>query len=249
MDETIFYLETDHTPEFLETFRTIGKLGTGDISLYFYEDVLKFSQFGKNGALFIQTLYTTKKFTKYNTTKFTIIGINVDEFLEIIDEVNKKTTITLYQLNENYLEIEVTNGCIVSKSTLQLYKITHDDLTIPPLIFDYHCKMESSLFNSIIDQFKLFNYLTIGLKDKNIQLSGKNGKYNKEITLKNGFEITSQNPNIETKNTYCLEDLRLFQDFIKTEIDVELYFKQNFPIIINFNNYFGTTKIGIRHEI
>ena len=192
------------------------------------------------------------KFEYYHCPKRISIGVNMLNLHKIIKTVNSNDTLTLFieDADTNHLGIKIENS---EKATRTVYKLNLYDLDNPQI------KVDPAEFNSVItllssDFHKICRDMNniaemVEIKNVNNQLifSCKGDFCNQETIIsdnENGSTITSKNSNEIVQGVFNLKYLVMFTKCTNLCNTVELYLKNDYPLIVCYSvSSLGTLRL------
>jgi proliferating cell nuclear antigen len=229
--EALKELLTETTIEFDETGIKIIAMDTAHVVLVHMK--LEASKF---------EYYHCQKIKNVNPT----IGVNMLNLHKLIKTINSNDILTLFidANNVNHLGIKIENGEKNTKTTykLDLLDLDNRPLQVSPTVFNSVITLLSSDFQKICrDMNNLADYVEI--KNINNQLMFTcNGEFCKQETIISDNQNTTNGTTISSKATdeivqgvYSLKYLVLFTKCTNLCNTVELYLKNDYPLIVKYN--------------
>jgi proliferating cell nuclear antigen len=223
--EALKELLTDTCIEFDETGMKIIAMDTSHIVLVHLRlDACKFEHFACQGKI--------------------VIGINMLNFHKLIKTINSNDTLTLFMDKQdmNHLGIKIENG---EKNTKTIYKLNlldldRDNILIDPAEFNSVITMPSSDFQKICrDMNNIADFVEIKNLNNQLIFNCSGDFCNQETILSdndNGVNsITSKNTNEIVQGIFNLKYLVLFTKCTNLCNTVELYLKNDYPLIIKYS--------------
>lgn len=183
------------------------------------------------------------KFEYYDCKKPISIGINMLNFYKIIKTINNNDILSLfiYEDDVNHLGVKLEN---VDKNTRTTYKINLLDLhnqnyEIPEVTFNSVVTLPSSDFQKITrDMNNLAEYVEIKNVNNEIILTCNGDFCTQETVLSDkdndSIQISSENTNDIIQGNFSLKYLVLFTKCTNLSNTVELYLKNDYPLIIKY---------------
>ena len=194
-------------------------------------------------------------FEEYNCDEKVVVGISMLNFFKLIKTMTNNDTLTLFieKNDENKLGIRIENGEKNSITTykLNLMDLNEDNITIPPAAFESIITLPSTDFQKICrDMSNLSD--TIEIKSVGQQLVfGCNGNFASQETVIGqtssglSFVKTADSTDI-IQGYYNLKHLVLFTKCTNLCNQIEIYMKNNFPIVIKFSvGSLGSLKLAL----
>ena len=192
-----------------------------------------------------------KNFTKFECKgKKITLGVNLGYFYKLIKSMDKDDSLTLYVEHDdkNYLRIKIDNPEEKKNTTfkLKLLDLRHDPISVPDITFDAVIIINSTEFHKICREMnQIADYVEIKcLKDKIIFTC--KGDYAERTTVystddgEEGDGITIKLANNEKakdliiQGIYELRNLVLFSKCAQLCNDIEIYMKNNYPLVIKY---------------
>ena len=190
-----------------------------------------------------------EKFEKYKCNEKRIIGVNMTYLFKIIKTMNTNEVLTLFieENNENELGIKIENDekNTVTVFYLSLMDLDEDDLSLPPAEFESVITMLSGDFQKYCrDMFHIATKMEIKSIGSQLIISCK-GDFAKQQTIisetnVNGvssglsFNKNPENSNDIVQGVFALKYLVLFTKCTSVNQNIELYLKNDFPLIIKY---------------
>jgi proliferating cell nuclear antigen len=184
-----------------------------------------------------------EKFEYYECKKPISIGINMLNFYKIIKTINNNDVLSLfvYEDDLNHLGVKLEN---VEKNTRTTYKINLLDLNnqkfeIPEVTFNSVVTLPASDFQKITrDMNNLAEFVEIKNVDNEIILTCTGDFCTQETVLSDkendSIQITSENKDDIIQGNFSLKYLVLFTKCTNLSNTVELYLKNDYPLIIKY---------------
>lgn len=201
---------------------------------------------------FTKSILINMKLNKENFDTFycnkneLLVGIDVNKFYERIQSIGDNDTLTLKITNNNQhnlnIQIDGSNkgSLITSIPILELGKNVAD---MPHITFDAIVTVDSKKFNKICREMKENGaYVEIKYTPNKIEFTSRDTSFNKKTAYKmfgggNDSKLSiNVNKNVpETKQTIMLKELVLFSHFKSLCSSVEIFMKNDFPIVLKYN--------------
>jgi proliferating cell nuclear antigen len=216
-----------------------------DVNLEFDETGLKIIAMDTTHVVMVHLKLNADKFEKYYCDKKLFVGINILKLHMLIKTICNGDILTLFVDNDNSnslgIRIENTNKNLRTTYYLSMLDINALEYNIPPVDFQSIITMPSNDLQKIIrDMSNLADTIEIRSIENNIYFKCKGDCVEQETVL--GTE-NNQNLNIITNNhsqdiiqgVYSLKYLTMFTKCTNLNNVVEVYLKNNFPIILKYN--------------
>jgi proliferating cell nuclear antigen len=214
-----------------------------DTNIIFSEDGIKIIAMDPSHTVLVHLKLDKNSFEEYHCNEKVIVGISMLNFFKLIKTMTNNDTLTLFieKSDENKLGIRIENGEKNSITTykLNLMDLNEDNITIPPAAFESIITLPSTDFQKICrDMSNLSD--TIEIKSVGQQLVfGCNGNFASQETVIGqtsaglSFVKTTDSTDI-IQGYYNLKHLVLFTKCTNLCNQIEIYMKNNFPIVIRF---------------
>lgn len=231
-----------------------------DVNLEFDETGMKIIAMDSTHIVLIHMKLEADKFEKYFCEKKMYIGINMLKLHMLIKTISNNDILSLYVLKDdpNKLGIKIENN---DKNLKTVYKLSMLDIDvlniqIPPVDFHTIITMPSTSLQKIIrDMHNLADYIEIRNIEGQLILSCKGEFCTQETVL--GTE-KSQNITIKRNNElnqeiiqgiFSLKYLSIFTKCTNLCNVVEIYLKNNYPIILQYQiSSLGTLKLCLSQQ-
>ena len=192
-----------------------------------------------------------KNFTEFKCkTKKLVLGVNLVYFHKLIKSMDKDDNLTLYVEHDdkNYLKIRIDNPEKNSKSTfkLKLLDLGNDPMSVPDITFDAVVTMSSTDFHKICREMnQIADFMEIKCLSNKIIFTCK-GDYAErttEFTTDNMGEginihhaggVGSKDSPLIIQGIYELKNLVLFAKCASLCNDIQIYMKNNYPLVIKY---------------
>ncbi len=230
-----------------------------EANIEFNETGLKIVAMDSSKTILVHLKLNQDKFDKYICKKKLIIGVSMSNLFKLIKTITNTDTLTFFidESNINVLGIIIENGEKNSVTTfeLNLMDLNEENIDIPPQEFDSIITMLSVDFQKICRDM---NYLsdTIEIKSVGSQLifncvgefakqETKLGETPEGVSFVKNNEVSSI-----IQGYYNLKHLVLFTKCTGLCTSIEIYMKNNFPIVINFSvGNLGKLKLALAPKI
>jgi proliferating cell nuclear antigen len=181
------------------------------------------------------------KFEIYKCERPISIGINMLNLYKIIKTINNSDILTLfiYENDLNHLGIKIEN---IEKNTKTTYKINlldlhNDNFEIPEVVFNSVITLPSSDFQKITrDMNNLADFVEIKNVNNKFILTCQGDFCTQETVLSDNENIKINSDNIDEiiQGNYNLKYLVLFTKCTNLSNNIELYLKNDYPLIIKY---------------
>ena len=226
-----------------------------DTNLIFGNDGIKIIAMDPSHTVLVHLKLEKESFEIYNCNEKVIVGISMLNFFKLIKTMTNNDTLTLYieKSDENKLGIRIENGEKNSITTykLNLMDLNEENISIPPAAFESIITLPSSDFQKICRDMSNLSE-TIEIKSVGTQLIfGCDGNFASQETIigqtSTGLSFVKNNDNNDIiQGYYNLKHLVLFTKCTNLCNQIEIYMKNNFPIVIKFSvGSLGSLKLAL----
>jgi len=258
MSEKLMELKTVQTGAFKTLTEALKEILT-DTNIEFTDNAMKIITMDPTQTILVHLKLDKENFEYYNCKHKIVIGVNMSNFFKLIRTLTNNDALTLYieKGNTNVLGIRIENG---EKNTLtnfylNLIEVDETVYQIPPAQFESIITMPSNDFNKICrDMINLSEVIEIKSVGNQIIFSCK-GEFASQETIigetTNGLSFVKQsNDDNIIQGYYNLKHLVLFAKCTNLCNSIEIYMKNNFPIVINFTvGSIGNLKLCLAPKI
>ena len=215
-----------------------------DVNIVFDETGFKIVAMDVSHTVLVHLKLESKNFEYYYTKKKIILGINMTNFFKLIKIMGNSDTLTLFVAESdcNRLGIRIENGekNSVTNFKLNLLDLNDEGISIPPASFDSVITMPSSDFQKLCrDMSGLADILEIKSVDNLLIFSCKGDFCTQETRLgqtNNGMTfVKNNNPTMIIQGYFALKHLVLFTKCTNLCNSIEMYLKNNYPLIIQYS--------------
>jgi len=242
MSEKIIEIKTVQAACFKSLIESLKEILT-DANIEFTESAIRIVTMDPTQTILVHLKLEKENFEYYQCKHKIFIGVNMLNFFKLIRALTNNDALTLFidSENTNLLGIRIENGEKNSVTTYYLNLIEVDETTyqIPPAQFESIITMPSNDFNKICrDMINLSDIIEIKSVGSQLIFSCK-GEFAQQETIigeaNNGlsFVKASVDNNI-IQGYYNLKHLVLFTKCSNLCNSIEIYMKNNFPIVIKF---------------
>lgn len=184
-----------------------------------------------------------EKFEYYECKKPISIGINMLNFYKIIKTINNNDILSLfvYEDDLNHLGVKLENGEKNTKTTykINLLDLSNENFEIPEVTFNSVVTLPASDFQKITrDMNNLAEFVEIKNVNNEIILTCDGDFCSQETVLSDkeneSIQITSENKDDIIQGNFSLKYLVLFTKCTNLSNTVELYLKNDYPLIIKY---------------
>lgn len=193
-----------------------------------------------------------KNFTKFKCKKKKVtLGVNLAYFYKLIKTMEKDDNLTLYVDHDdlNFLKIKIDNPEEHKDSMfeLKLLDLDEDPMVVPDISFDAVVTMSSSEFHKICREMnQIADYVEIQCSNNKIIFICKGDYAKRKTTYRTGLDneegdgvsikLAGKNKEgpVIVQGIYELRNLVLFSKCASLCNDIEIYLKNNYPLVIKY---------------
>jgi proliferating cell nuclear antigen len=258
MSEKIMELKTVQTGAFKTLTEALKEILT-DANIEFTDSSMKIITMDPTQTILVHLKLEKDNFESYYCKHKIFIGVNMLNFFKLIKTLTNNDALTLFieAENTNLLGIRIENGEKNSLTNYYLNLIEVDETTyqIPPAQFESIITMPSNEFNKICrDMINLSDIIEIKSVGSQLIFSCE-GDFAKQETIlgetSNGLNfVKSSTENNVIQGYYNLKHLVLFTKCTNLCNSIELYMKNNFPVVIKFSvGSLGSLKLALAPKV
>ena len=258
MSEKIMELKTVQTNAFKTLTEALKEILT-DANIEFTDSAMKIITMDPTQTILVHLKLEKDNFESYYCKHKIFIGVNMLNFFKLIRTLTNNDALTLFieEENTNLLGIRIENGEKNSLTTYYLNLIEVDEASyqIPPAQFESMITMPSGEFNKICrDMINLADIIEIKSVGSQLIFSCK-GEFASQETIigetNNGLNfVKSATEDNIIQGYYNLKHLVLFTKCTNLCNSIEMYMKNNFPIVIKFSvGSIGSLKLALAPKI
>ena len=213
-----------------------------DSNFEFDSNGLKLVAMDSSHTVLVHLRLNADNFEVYQCSKKTIIGVNLLNFYKLMKVMGNNDTLKLFIEEEDMsvlnIVIENSEKNSMTKYKLNLMDLEEENIEVPPPSFESVITMPSIDFQKICrDMNNLSDEIEIKSLKEQLIFSCKGGWAEQETIIgssNNGMSFIQDNNNI-VQGLYDLKHLVLFSKCTNLCNSVELYLKNDFPLIIKYN--------------
>ena len=257
MSNKIMELKTVQTSAFKTLTEALKEILT-DANIEFTDSSMKIITMDPTQTILVHLKLEKDNFESYYCKHKIFIGVNMLNFFKLIRTLTNNDALTLFieEDNTNLLGIKIENGEKNSVTNYYLNLIEVDETTyqIPPAQFESIITMPSNEFNKICrDMYNLSEIIEIKSVGCQLIFSCK-GEFVQQETIigetNNGLTFVKTNQDNIIQGYYNLKHLVLFTKCTNLCNSIEMYMKNNFPIVIKFSvGSLGNLKLALAPKI
>ena len=241
--KNIFELKTVQSSAFRILIEALKEILT-DTNIEFDSDGMKILTMDPSHTVLIHLKLEAGKFEKYICPNKFTIGISMMCLFKLIKTMNNNSTLTLYieKDDTNKLGIKIENGekNSLTKYKLNLMDLPQENIDIPPAVFESVLTMPSNDFQKIArDMFNIADNMEIKSVSNQLIFSCR-GDYAEQETILGETQsgmvfIQNNSPDEVIQGIFALKHLVLFTKCSNLCNSIELYLKNDYPLIIKYN--------------
>jgi proliferating cell nuclear antigen len=239
MEDTVFEIKTIQS-SIIKTLIEALKEILNDTVIEINNECIKIVTMDNSHIILVHMKLFAEKFEYYTCNKPISIGINMLNLYKIIKTVNNNDVLTLfiYQNNLNQLGIKIENMEKNTKTTyfLNLLDLNNDQFEIPEVEFNSVITLPSNDFQKMMrDMNNIADFVEIKNVDNKFILTCQGDFCSQETVLSdNELVIISGNNKDIIQGNFNLKYLVLFTKCTNLSNTVELYLKNDYPLIIKY---------------
>lgn len=213
-----------------------------DTCIEFDETGMKIVAMDTSHIVLVHLKLEASKFEYYHCTSKLVVGVNMLNFHKLIKTVNSNDTLTLFvEANDyNHMGIKIESNLKNSKTTykLNLLDLDNPKISVDPAEFNSVITLPSSDLqkicrdmNNIADQVEIKNI-------DNQLIFGCKGEFCQQVTVLSDHDgintISNKKEGEIVQGVFNLKYLVLFTKCTNLCNTVELYLKNDYPLIVRF---------------
>jgi len=242
-NEYIFELKTVQSSAFRTLIEALKEILT-DANIEIDSSGIKIMTMDPSHTVLVHLKLDANKFEKYTCVNKITIGVSMLCLFKLIKTMNNNDTLSLYIESDdpNRLGIRIENGEKNSRTKykLNLMDLPYEKIDIPPATFESVLTMPSNDFQKICrDMHNIADNMEIKSVGNQLIFCCK-GDYATQETIigetHTGMSfIQNCNPEEVVQGLFALKHLVLFTKCTNLCNSIELYLKNDYPLIIKYN--------------
>ncbi len=232
-----------------------------DAGIVFTKTGVKICEMDASQTILVHLKLHADKFEEYFCKQKILVGANMQNLFKILKTMTNNDTLVwkIYQSNINILVIQIFNNDKHISHTIHfpLIDLDHDDIQIPPAEFSSIVTMPSADFQKICRDFYSYSDTIEIRSSDNLLIFRCNGNIAKQETIMGGndnngvqFLKKDDDPSSIVQGYYNLKHLNMFTKCTNLCNTIELYMKNDFPIVIQFQvGSVGVLKLAIAPKV
>ena len=238
----VMYLRTVQSSAIRVLIEALKEILT-DTNLEFDSQNIKVIAMDPSHTVLVHLLLDSNKFERYFCPNRLLIGINTINLFKLIKALQNNDILTLFieKNNTNQLGIRMENGEAnqITQYKMNLMDLNQENISIPPIEFESVITLPSNNFQKICrDMFNLSDNIEITTYGQQITFKCKGDVADQETSI--GQSTTSGMSFIKNENSeiiqgiFSLKYLVLFTKCTNLSSSIELYLKNDYPLIIRY---------------
>ena len=213
--------------------------------------MLKILAINASIGLLVNLRLFAKNFDLFQCSEKQIIGLNISNLYKIIKATTNSDVLKIYRLktDENKIRVSISNEerCQQFEYQTSIQYIDQDVLDISKVTFDAVIVMSANDFQKILKDLSGLDskYIDIELMNKTLKISANgqigsgcaiiNEKSTRNSVVNHNIAISRNDDSNESiKGRFELKNLLLFTKATSLSNSIEIYLKQNFPLLIKY---------------
>ena len=251
-------IKTSQTNAFKQLMEALKEILT-DANIEFTPSGMKLVAMDSSKTVLVHLKLIEEKFETYNCNNTHIVGVNLSNLHKLIKMGTNQDTLELFINNndQNNLGIRFANSQKNFRTTLKMKMMDIDEqkIEIPPAEFDSIITMPSVDFQKICrDCSNLTDVIEIKSVGTQLIFTGKGGYAEYETVIgetDEGVNFTKTNDISKIiQGFYNLKHLTMFTKCTGLCNNIEIYMKNNFPIVISYGvGNLGKLKLALAPKI
>ena len=197
-----------------------------------------------SSSILVHLKLDAEKFDSYTCANDKInIGINMTYLYKLIKTINNNDILTLFlddnDINKLGIKIENSNKNYMSTYKLNLMDLDKNIYNIPPTEFNTIITMATGEFHKICKDLSMIaDTVEIKSYQKKLIFTAKGEIASNQVICgetSNGLKIIQKNNDDIIQGVYDLKNLILFTKCTNLCTNVEIYMKNDYPIVIKYN--------------
>ncbi len=238
----IMYLRTVQSSAFRVLIEALKEILT-DTNLEFDGENIKVIAMDPSHTVLVHLKLNSDKFEQYYCPNKLLLGINTINLFKLIKALQNNDILTLFveKNNTNQLGIRMENGEAnqITQYKMNLMDLNQENIQIPPIQFESVITLPSNNFQKICrDMFNLSDNIEITSYDQQITFKCKGDIADQETTIgksnTSGLEFSNTHNTEIIQGIFSLKYLVLFTKCTNLSGSIELYLKNDYPLIIRY---------------
>lgn len=216
-----------------------------DCNIHFDAEGMKILSIDSSHVALVHNRLHAKNFQDYYCEKPFTIGVNVRNLFKLLKNITSDGTLTLFidSHNRDELGIEIRNNSKGSRNelTYKLLDIDEEEIELPPIDFDSVVTMPSAEFQNLCRNMCIISdELEIKSVKNQLILSCHSDFANMSTTFSDNKEgscvsfVRTTKDDVVYQGKFPMKFLLLFTKATSLSKTIELYLKNDYPIILNY---------------
>ena len=242
-DNYCLYLRTVQSSAFRVLIEALKEILT-DTNLEFDDKNIKVVAMDPSHTVLVHLKLDSDKFEKYHCPNKLLLGINTLNLFKLIKSLQNNDILTIFveKNNTNQLGIRMENGEAnqITQYKMNLMDLNQENIQIPPLEFESVITLPSCNFQKICrDMFNLSDNIEITTFGEQITFKCKGDIADQETSIGQSTSggmncVVTENSNEIIQGMFSLKYLVLFTKCTNLSSSIELYLKNDYPLIIRY---------------
>ena len=242
-DNYCLYLRTVQSSAFRVLIEALKEILT-DTNLEFDDKNIKVVAMDPSHTVLVHLKLDSDKFEKYYCPNKLLLGINTLNLFKLIKSLQNNDILTIFveKNNTNQLGIRMENGEAnqITQYKMNLMDLNQENIQIPPLEFESVITLPSCNFQKICrDMFNLSDNIEITTFGEQITFKCKSDIADQETSIGQSTSggmncVVTENSNEIIQGMFSLKYLVLFTKCTNLSSSIELYLKNDYPLIIRY---------------
>ena len=245
MDNYLLYIKTVQSSAIKVLIEALKEILT-DCNMEFDNNIIKIQALDPTHTVLVHLKLDAVNFEKYHCPQKLTLGINTLNLFKLIKIMNNNDTLTLCveKDNSSQLCIKIENGERNQMTTfnLNLMDLNEDNVSIPAMTFNSVITLPSSDFQKLCrDAYNLSDNIEIKSIGQTLTFSLKGDWCEQETTIgeclgTSGMSFIKKQEDDEIiQGIFSLKHLVLFTKCTNLSSSIELYLKNDYPLIIKYS--------------
>lgn len=255
MTDYILNVKTVNANVIKYVFELLSRILT-EANVIFEQNAMRIFTMDQSKCILIQLRLDAKKFETYECERTIVCGLNLSNFSQYLKPIENGHVLQFYMLESNPcqlgINIENEEESLMLKNTINLLEIEEDSkLKLPSVSFNTIIEMRSSKFQKIITYLAVHDTKNIEILKVNRTLCFKctNSVGTREVILgeaEGNIQFETDNQTEIIQGLFSAKMLASFTKATNLHNTVQLYIKNNFPLIIQYLvSDLGFLKLGL----
>ncbi len=238
----VMYLRTVQSSAIRVLIEALKEILT-DTNLEFDGENIKVIAMDPSHTVLVHLKLESNKFEKYYCPNKLLLGINTINLFKLIKALQNNDILTLFveKNNTNQLGIRMENGEAnqITQYKMNLMDLNQENISIPPIEFESVITLPSNNFQKICrDMFNLSDNIEITTYAQQITFKCKGDVADQETSIgqstTSGLSFIKNESSEIIQGIFSLKYLVLFTKCTNLSSSIELYLKNDYPLIIRY---------------